>query len=310
MHVRFERWRGQRRLITAVAAAAAVAGLVASVALGDARPPVLRAGNPGGIVFAHGNGHGPGGGGAGSNPDLTYHSGVVQHSPTAVTPVFWGTSWGSYSGDKISGLGDFYTGASTSSYLGTTSEYTDGTGGVSATLTVNSAIYDNARAPSKAPSTSAVLQAVVAALGHTPATPYGYYPVYSDQKRGHANYCAWHTYGTIGTTPIEFAFFFNLDGDAGCDVSSTYGHSAGLAALGNVSGHELSETLTDPQLNAWYDSTGAENADKCAWTFSGLPVVLGSTSWQIQGNWSNLSHDKQAPTSYLGSGSGCVDGNQ
>ena len=31
--------------------------------------------------------------------------------------------------------------------------------------------------------------------------------------------------------------------------------------------------LTDPQLNAWYDQQGDENADKCAWTFGGLGHV-------------------------------------
>jgi len=41
----------------------------------------------------------------------------------------------------------------------------------------------------------------------------------------------------------------------------------------SVMAHELEETISDPNLNAWYDSTGAENADKCAWTF-------GTTYWQ------------------------------
>src|SRR5712691_7700840 len=82
---------------------------------------------------------------------------------------------------------------------------------------------------------------------------------------------------------------FKLDGDAGCDPQSTVaGESQGLAALANVSGHELSETLTDNHLNAWYDSNGSENADKCAWTF-GTPFLTFSngTQWKIQGNWSN-----------------------
>jgi hypothetical protein len=35
----------------------------------------------------------------------------------------------------------------------------------------------------------------------------------------------------------------------------------------SVIAHELEETNTDPDLNAWYDSSGNEDADKCAWTF-------------------------------------------
>jgi hypothetical protein len=140
-------------------------------------------------------------------------------------------------------------------------------------------------------------------------TANGYYPVYSDQGRGHAGYCAWHSWGTINGTPIQFAFFFNLDGDPGCDPGgSSGGHSQGLAALGNVSGHELSEALTDPRGDGWYDNSGAENADKCAWTFgSSLVHFSNGSDWKIQGNWSNAVYTNGG--SYLGSGSGCIDGN-
>jgi hypothetical protein len=93
------------------------------------------------------------------------------------------------------------------------------------------------------------------------------------------------------TVPIEFGFFFNLDGDSGCDPQDNSGlHSQGLAAIANVTGHELSETRTDPALNAWYDSSGSENADKCAWSFSGsLLQFSNNTQWKIQGNWSNTA---------------------
>jgi hypothetical protein len=133
-----------------------------------------------------------------------------------------------------------------------------------------------------------VLAAVARATGNSPIAG-AYYPVYSDKPRGNAGYCAWHSSGTINGIQVQFGFFFNLDGDPGCDPGDTSGnHSQGLAALANVSGHELSEMLTDPQLNAWYDQQGNENADKCAWTFSGL-VTIGNQQWKIQGNWSNLA---------------------
>ncbi|HVI76903.1 MAG TPA: hypothetical protein VM715_01820, partial [Candidatus Acidoferrum sp.] len=35
----------------------------------------------------------------------------------------------------------------------------------------------------------------------------------------------------------------------------------------SVLAHELEEANTDPNGNAWYDQNGAEDADKCAWTF-------------------------------------------
>ena len=134
--------------------------------------------------------------------------------------------------------------------------------------------------------------------------PNGYYPVYTDLPRGHAGYCAWHSWGTINGVLTQFAFFFKLDGDSGCDPQDTQtGHAEGLAALANVSGHELSEALTDPHGDGWFDSSGAENADKCAWTFSGTPESLGGTAWKIQGNFSNAAY--AAKSGY--DGAGCID---
>src|SRR5262249_60715196 len=96
-----------------------------------------------------------------------------------------------------------------------------------------------------------------------------------------------------GPTPVQFAFFWNLDGDPGCDPQDTSGlHSQGLAALANVSGHELSETLTDQHIYAWFDSTGRANSDKCAWAF-GTPLLSFSNNpqWKIQGDFADLPFD-------------------
>ena len=63
--------------------------------------------------------------------------------------------------------------------------------------------------------------------------------------------------------------------------------------MASIIAHELEETVTDPDLNAWYDSRGAENADKCAWTFGATHtasngslynMTLGSREYLIQQN--------------------------
>jgi len=220
------------------------------------------------------------------------HGGPVQHSTTTVVPVFWGSSWNnsSFAGDKVTGLDYFYSNVGGTAYLHTNSEYTDATGSVNTgPLTRGSNLIDLNATPKGAPSTTQVLAEVAKVTGNHPVAG-AYYPVYSDQPRGTAGYCAWHSSGTIGGTEVQFGFFFNLDGDPGCDpqAPSSTGHSQGLSALANVSGHELSEMLTDPQLNAWYDQQGNENADKCAWTWNGL-VTIGTQTWKVQGNWSNAA---------------------
>ena len=66
--------------------------------------------------------------------------------------------------------------------------------------------------------------------------------------------------------------------------------------MASVLSHELEETVTDPLGNAWFDGSGEENADKCAWTFgvtqstkaSGkYNMTFGGRNWLIQQNWVN-----------------------
>ena len=241
-------------------------------------------------------------------PLMLWHNGPILTS-SAVQVIFWGTNWGSntFVGDKITGLTSWYTGFSGSNYAKTSDEYTGTNGQVGPTNTLGSDVVDLSPAASGA-KTSRILAEVCSKI--TNPVPDGYYPVYVDLPRGHAGYCAYHSYGTCGSTRVQFAFFWNLDGDPGCDPQDASGlHSQGLAALANVSGHELSEARTDPSNGGWYDSSGAENGDKCAWTF-GAPLVTFSnhTQWKIQGEWSNAAYT--AGTGYPNSSgqNGCLGG--
>ena len=268
-----------RWIVAAVAATACLASVVGAASSATAAgPPSFAAGPAFGFVPSHNaNQQKP----RGHVLLLQWYGGPVMHSR-------WTNS--SFTGDKVSRLDYLYSHVGGSGYAHSNSEYTDGLGNVNVTdISKGSDLTDPSATPSGAPSTSQVLAEVAYATNNNPV-PNAYYPVYSDQPRGSAGYCAWHSTGTIKGIEVQFGFFFNLDGDPGCDpqASLSLGHSQGLSALANVSGHELSEMLTDPQLNAWYDQRGDENADKCAWTFSGT-VTIGSQSWKIQGNWSNAA---------------------
>jgi len=242
------------------------------------------------------------------SPNMTWHNGKIM--PIAVTEnIFWGTSWGTSPGDKITGLDTWYDGFSGSNYSATSDEYTGTNGQVSATTSYLGHVTDTSAA-SGGNSTSAILSEVCKKITPDP-NGNGYYSVYTDLPRGNANYCAWHSYGTCGGTVVQFAFFWKLDGDPGCDPQSTIStESEGLAALANVSGHELSEARTDPTSGGWYDSSGAENGDKCAWTFN-VPYVTFSSNgsqWKIQGEWSNAAYT--GGTGYANSSGqkGCLSG--
>lgn len=241
---------------------------------------------------------------------LSYHNGPVASNGINVQPIYWGKTWtdGSY---KVSGLASFYQGVGGTTYFNTNRA---NSGGPAPSTLVNYrgyALDNGSQAPQSAPTTAAVLaevqKMVDAGKLTVPTDGSAYYPVYVDAKRGKTNYCAWHSWGSVTTggtsVLVQFGFFFNLDGDSSCDPQDTQtGNPQGLAALANVSGHELSEVSTDSRGTAWYDKSGSENADKCAWTFQVPYVSFGGRNWKIQSNWSNDAYNGSA-----GSPKGCVD---
>jgi hypothetical protein len=209
----------------------------------------------------------------------------------------------------MSGMDLWYTGFNGSNYAQTSDEYTGSNEQVGPTsMYVGHRVDDSASADGNKTS---VILAEVCKVVSPDSSGNGYYAVYADTKRGHANYCAYHSYGTCGVTRVQFAYFFNLDGDPGCDPQDTSGqHSQGLAAIANVSGHELSEARTDPASpGAWYDSSGEENGDKCAWTF-GTPLVTftNETEWKIQGEWSNNAYNTGTGYPNSSGQNGCLSG--
>jgi hypothetical protein len=241
------------------------------------------------------------------NPDMTYHNGKIM-TTAVMESIFWGTSWSGTNG-KVTGMDSWYQGFSDSNYSGTSDEYTGSNGQVGSKTSYNGHVIDNTASTSGA-NTSTILAEVCKNISSPDSNGNGYYAVYADTKRS-GNYCAYHSYGTCGGKLVQFAYFFNLDGDAGCDPQDTQtGHPQGLAALANVSGHELSEARTDPASpGAWYDSSGAENGDKCAWTFN-VPFVAFSngTDWKIQGEWSNHAYDTSTGYPNSSGQKGCLSG--
>jgi hypothetical protein len=116
------------------------------------------------------------------------------------------------------------------------------------------------------------------------------------------SYCGWHSSATIAGTNIKFSFVGDPSGpqigNCSAQTASSPNGDAGADAMTSVIAHELEEAVTDPNLNAWYDSRGNENADKCAWTFgatypaangSAANLKLGTRDFLIQRNWINAN---------------------
>lgn len=110
-------------------------------------------------------------------------------------------------------------------------------------------------------------------------------------------YCGWHTVGNLTNGKVRYSFVGNAKRClSSCAAQSTVSPNGNPGVDGAISvmSHELEEATTDPDLNAWYDSGGAENADKCAWTFGHFQfqttngawanMTFGGRNWLIQRN--------------------------
>ena len=115
-------------------------------------------------------------------------------------------------------------------------------------------------------------------------------------------FCAWHDWNGdpfVGvTSPYGDIAFINMpyvtDLGASCGENFVDAGSAGLAdGFSIVNGHEYAETITDQNPpGGWTDSSGEENADKCAWITPGtsggaFDLALASGTFAVQTSWAN-----------------------
>jgi len=150
--------------------------------------------------------------------------------------------------------------------------------------------------------TSIVGRNIVTGSGSLPSDPNGVYFVVTSSDVNEtsgfcAQYCGWHTSDVINGQNVRYSFVGNAQRCLSACAEQTKSPNGipGIDAAISVLSHELEEANTDPDINAWLDSRGYENADKCAWTFGHYqkqdPVTgawynmsFGGKNWLIQRN--------------------------
>jgi len=231
------------------------------------------------------------------SPLLVYHGGPVAPSLN-VTIVYWGPSWIS-TNEIVHTMPYFIAGLNGSNYYKTNDQYT-GTGGVVpgvSKLVYSGDVIDNSAVPTDVSLGSSDYVSKVCGVVQTlrsVATITTHIAVMVSQKRGSASFCAWHTYVTCSgiSHTITASFYFNATGDAGCSL-----YSNASQTIANLVAHELSETYTDPEENAWYDASGEEAMDKCAWDIPANGYVLSNgETWYVQKVWSNTAYNANQGT--------------
>ncbi|HEX3559539.1 MAG TPA: hypothetical protein VHU19_10050 [Pyrinomonadaceae bacterium] len=222
-------------------------------------------------------------------PVITWHGG-----PTIVTPniyVIWYGNWNQSNGsDNPAGqqiVRDFGHNIGGSPYFLINTTYAGPSGTVGW-----GGEYTDTGSQGTSLSDSRVFSVVKNAIngGHLPYDLNGIYFVVTSSNISETSgfctrYCGWHTAGNnTNGARIRYSFVGNANRCLSACAAQTIGPNgnAGVDGMISVMAHELEETTTDPDLNAWYDSNGAENGDKCAWTF-------GQSQYQVaNGAWANV----------------------
>jgi len=235
---------------------------------------------------------------------INYHGGPVMLGKTNIYYIWYG-NWGSNTAVPI--LTDLAQSIGGSPYFNINTTYYDST----AQKVSNSVGYGGAYTWTDTSKygtslTDSEIQSIVAdaiTSGKLAKDTHGVYFVLTSAEVTASSgfctqYCGWHTNGTILGSDIKYSFVGNPDRcPSSCAAQSTGPNgNAGADGMASIIAHELEESVTDPDLNAWYDTRGAENADKCAWTFGTTytsnkalaNMHLGSRDYLIQRNWLNV----------------------
>jgi hypothetical protein len=289
--------------LAAAVCAVALSTTAAFAAPKETAPPsaqhALRNGTSHGVPGAHTSG-----GSTRSTNGISYHGGPLLTSGPRVY-VIW---YGSWSGDTATTILPTLLGnIGGSPYFNINTTYTNGAGvHVTNAVTLVGQTSD-AYSQGKTNLSDAQINAIVTRAitnGSLPKDSGGVYFVLTSadvSKSGFlTQYCGWHTHATIAGTDVKYAFVGDPGANAACSMQTTTSPNGnpGADAMASVVAHELEEATTDPDLNAWYDQRGYENADKCAWTFGTTYSVsngslanmkLGGLDFLIQRNWVNAS---------------------
>lgn len=238
-------------------------------------------------------------------PQITYRNGPL--IPTPAIYYIWYGNWNQTNGSDTPGgqqiLRDFATSVGGSPYFSINKTYSAGGYTISGNVIFGGETADAYSQGSRLRDSS-VLTIVNNAItqGKLPRDPYGVYFVLTSSDVAETSgfcskYCGWHTSATPSSGHVRYSFVGNAYRCLNSCAAQTIGPNgnAGIDGMVSVIAHELEEATTDADPSSgWVDSSGAENADKCAWTFGQhqtlLPsgayynMTLGSRNFLIQRN--------------------------
>ena len=232
-------------------------------------------------------------GGGGSHNNLTYHNGPTITNAHVVT-IFWGSSW---TGNAIaSSIQSYVAGFGTTGEYNTITQYS----GIQLSNLGASSWTDTSNPPTNV-SDAAIQGEVEKYLQTHTFDPNAIYEVFLPST----SYSSDGTSTSCGGPSLAYcAYHGNYSGAHGdtryasmpypsCSGCQTSGFSA-TQNFEHFISHETREAVTDPDGTGWWDRSGNEADDKCAWTPSPFGdsangTNADGTAFAYQYEWSNAN---------------------
>jgi hypothetical protein len=256
---------------------------------------------------------------------INYHGGPVLKANPVPIYIIWYGNWsgtGSNTAATVSLVEHFIGTLGNTPYEHIATTYGDTTGNVSGNVSFAGATFvSSTRNLSDSRLQTTVSNAITS--GALPKDPNGVYLVLTSSNINETSgfctqYCGFHTHATISGSDIKYGFIGNPDRcPSGCEIQTT-GPNSPASGVGGADGmidviaHEQFEAITDLDLNAWFDSSGEEDSDKCNFNFgttstctasslcsaagkaatAKFNVSFGNNDWMIQQQWENAAGGK------------------
>ncbi|HSR84001.1 MAG TPA: hypothetical protein VLM11_07445 [Streptosporangiaceae bacterium] len=133
-----------------------------------------------------------------------------------------------------------------------------------------------------------------------------------------AAYCAYHNFAQDNTIYSNMPYpIYNSGAHFTCGTNFHGGFPVIETPNGNAdadvevspTSHEINESITDPDtVTGWYDSSGFENGDECAYIFGATAGTPGALYNQTIDHHHYLTQEEFSNKSFFLSGGGCLQG--
>lgn len=238
---------------------------------------------------------------AGTN--LTYNGGPVVTGTANVFAIFWEPSGSTVSSTYNSLIQRFFRDVHGTTYYTILKQYKNGSGSGPVTGQLAGSFVDTHAYPSN-PIFDSDIQSEVShaqSVNGWTSSPNNLFMVFtakgenecfdtSQSQCTFTTFCGYHSF--FGATTIYAYLPYTGTNLNACGVPRTPNHDINADSTINVSSHEFAEAVTDPLLNAWFDSSGQEIGDKCNFQFSSTnssngDTIMNGDPYEIQLEWDN-----------------------